>query len=192
MARAPKLFQKISEKLGRRAPASIESAKKRFGWGNSEIAQKISGTSDKRSREYKNAMRRIQRAAQAGKVTPEIKKALNGEAERRAWKRVRRHGVSRIVIKSGTYWVSSDKRLNKKMGDGFGGKNPIGGARFAPVIEEIEAARIAEMTGNPEEAAEHIQNANDLLEELVSESYDMAGGQVAHFTEVGELDIDIR
>ncbi|WP_331728322.1 hypothetical protein OG590_40525 (plasmid) [Streptomyces goshikiensis] len=192
MAREPKLLQKITEKISGRAPASFESAKKRWKWGNGEVAARIAGTTDKKSREYKNAIRRVQRAAKAGKMTPEIKKVLKGEASKRSWNRIRRHGVSKLTIKSGSYWVSNADRLNKKFGDGFRALDPIGGAQFAPVVEALEAARIAEMTGDSAEAAAQLDNANALLEEIASEAYGMAGGQVAHFTEVGDIEITIR
>lgn len=192
MARNPELIKKVTGKLSGRAPGSLESAKKRWQWSNPDIAQKLSGTSDKKSREYKAAIRRVQRAEKAGKLTPEIRQVLQGETERRSWDRIRRHGISKLTIGSGSYWVSSPDKLIATMGDGFRALDPIGGAAFAPVVDALAAARLAMMTGNPEEAEEHMANANDALEEIVSDAYGMAGGSVAHFTEVGDIEITIR
>lgn len=192
MARKPKLLDKVSERLAANSPRSIGAAKSRWKWGNPELAAQMAGTRDKSSREYKNAIRRVQRAEKSGKVTAEIRKILNSEAEKRAWNRARRHGVSQLSITSGRYWVSDPTKLLGQLGDGFRALDPIGGARFAPVIEALEEARAAEMTGDTAGAEQARTNANDLLEEIVSEAYEMAGGQVAHWEEVGEVDITLR
>ena len=192
MAREPQLLAKVSERLAAHAPGSIGAAKSRWKWTNPDLAMRMAGTRDKKSREYKNAMRRVQRAEKSGKMSPEIKKILNSEAQQRGWKRARRHGLNNLTVKTGRYWVSDPKRLLDRLGDGFRALEPIGGARFAPVVEALEEARLAEMTGDPDGAAAALANANDALEEILSEAYGMAGGQVAHFTEVGEVDLTIR
>jgi hypothetical protein len=185
------LLEAVSAQLEERTPGSLRAAKSRWKLGNTDIAQRIAGTSDKSAPEYRNALRRIRYAEKRGGITAEIRAVLESEARTRGWKRLRRHGTAVFVVTKGTYQVSSRVfKVGKYMR--FGSDKPIGGARFDGVVREMAEAELAHLTGDSAGADAALERANSELEEVLSEAYGMDGGSVAHFTSVEGMDFKLR
>jgi hypothetical protein len=185
------LLEAVSEKLEERAPGSIRAVKSRWKWENSDLAQRIAGTRDKRSRDYRNAMRRVRSAEKRGAMTPEIRRAVQAEARMRGWRRLRRRGTVRFAVTAGEYRVSARIfKIGKYMR--FGSDSPIRGSEFAPVVDALQDAENARLAGDDAAAEAALDNANAALEEVLSAAYGMDGGSLAHFTAVDELEITLR
>lgn len=101
------------------APVTAEEAVTAFGGGTrgrSALAQEMAGTTDKKSRAYKNAMRNLQRymAAEGRQrrrpkiTTPRITRAVERQRERQLAERIR--GPITVIWQDPVIRVSQDER----------------------------------------------------------------------------------
>lgn len=162
------------------APATVTEAIEMFGGGKrgtSALAVELAGTSDKKSNAYKAALRNVERyrkgetgeggeTRKPGKAMRE-KLARIGEEQAKAGveRQMRSQGAS--IEASGTVRVSEDER-DRELPELY-----VPGEEMATILDAYHAGDYGAMAGE--------------FTAAVMEAYAMPG--IAHFTDIGQLDI---